>query len=70
FLAAGSRRAEGPLAELLPWWLEQAADWEAAAAAGAPASPPLQVDVSCQLFTGSSGSATHLAALVLRAAHA
>jgi hypothetical protein len=38
-------------AELLPWLLDQLHDWEAAAAAGAPTSPPLQPESHFRLFT-------------------
>jgi len=38
------RRSEGELADVLPWLADQAADWEAAAAAGAPSQPPLVPD--------------------------
>jgi hypothetical protein len=42
------RRLEGELADgVLPWLADQAADWEAAAAAGAPAQPPLTPDPRC-----------------------
>lgn len=41
------RRPEGDYAELLPWLLDQATDWEAAAAAGAAATPPLVPDTRC-----------------------
>lgn len=41
------RRTDGELADVLPWLAEQAQDWEAAAAAGAPAQPPLLPDTRC-----------------------
>ena len=39
----GSRRPEGPFAEVLPFAHDQAADWEAAAAADASGVPPPEV---------------------------
>ena len=41
--SAGSqpRRADGPYAELLPWLLEQVADWEVAATANVVGETPL-----------------------------
>lgn len=44
YIGSSIRRPEGELAELLPWLADQAADWEAAAAAGAPTTPPLTPD--------------------------
>jgi hypothetical protein len=41
------RRSDGELADVLPWLADQAADWEAAAAAGAPSQPPLAPDTRC-----------------------
>lgn len=39
----GSRRPEGPFAEVLPFAHDQAADWEAAAAADASGVPQPEV---------------------------
>ena len=55
-LYAGSqpRRADGPYAELLPWLLEQAADWDVAATANVVGDTPL-VRVSGTLVGRQTG---------------
>lgn len=40
FAASQPRRADGPFAELLPWLLDQAHDWEVAATANAAGDTP------------------------------
>ncbi|KAI3437911.1 hypothetical protein D9Q98_000356 [Chlorella vulgaris] len=61
---AGSqpRRADGDFAELLPWLVEQAQDWEAAATATCAGNAALtRAHPTTSLFTTTSGSAAHVA---------
>lgn len=51
------RRTDGELADVLPWLAEQAQDWEAAAAAGAPAQPPLLPDTRCACWRAPAAKA-------------
>ncbi|KAG2501874.1 hypothetical protein HYH03_000372 [Edaphochlamys debaryana] len=66
--AGGRRRSEGELGEALPWWFEQAQDFEAAAAAGSsqPGSGP--PDVTGRLFACDISGAAYSACLLLRSA--
>ncbi|PNW82237.1 hypothetical protein CHLRE_06g278126v5 [Chlamydomonas reinhardtii] len=64
----GGRRGEGEFAELVPWWFEQAQDFEAAAAAGSPPNGGVQPDVSGRLFSLDVSGAAYTACLLLRSA--
>ncbi|KIZ00357.1 hypothetical protein MNEG_7603 [Monoraphidium neglectum] len=70
FASSSPRRPEGEYEELLPWLLDQAADFEAAAAAGAPAAPPLLLESPprYRLFDASRGGCAGCARALLRAA--
>ncbi|WIA17648.1 hypothetical protein OEZ85_014453 [Tetradesmus obliquus] len=68
YVGASVRRPEGELAELLPWLADQAQDWEAAAAAGAPTTPPITPDTSYRLFTLEQGGAASCMRALLAAA--
>jgi hypothetical protein len=69
YMRSSPRRPEGPWEEVLPWWLEQAQDWEAAAAVGAQPMSSISPDpgrllpwavllqlVHCTLFVCGGGS--------------
>lgn len=67
-LCAGSqpRRADGPYAELLPWLLEQAADWDVAATANVTGETPLvRVSVWVRSRSASCGAVTTAGELYL-----
>jgi hypothetical protein len=76
YASASPRRAEGEYAELLPWLLDQASDFEAAAAAGAPTTPPLPPSPGApggtapryRLFSLERGGAASCGRALLRAA--
>ncbi|KAF6262749.1 hypothetical protein COO60DRAFT_1699160 [Scenedesmus sp. NREL 46B-D3] len=68
YVGSSARRPEGDLAELLPWLADQAQDWESAAAAGAPTTPPLTPDTSYRLFTLEQGGAASCMRALLAAA--
>uniref|UniRef100_A0A7S2VW20 Uncharacterized protein n=1 Tax=Chlamydomonas chlamydogama TaxID=225041 RepID=A0A7S2VW20_9CHLO len=70
YLQSPLRRPEGEYADILAWCVDQAHDWEAAAAAGAPTNPPIQVDAMYRLFTTDSCSAAFYAVAVLQAGEA
>jgi hypothetical protein len=52
----------------LPWWYDQLHDWEAAAAAGAPTTPPLQPETTFRLFTTDVSSPAFFARAAVKAA--
>jgi hypothetical protein len=64
------RRTEStqPYADLLPWWLDQLHDWESAAAAGAPTTPPLQPETTFRLFSTDVSSPAFFARAAAKAA--
>lgn len=62
------RRTDGDMADVLPWLAEQAQDWEAAAAAGAPAQPPLLPDTRYRMFDLERGGAPSCMQSLLAAA--
>ncbi|KAG2445175.1 hypothetical protein HYH02_008643 [Chlamydomonas schloesseri] len=62
------RRGEGEFADLVPWWFEQAQDFEAAAAAGSPPNGGVQPDVAGRLFALDAAGAAYTACLLLRSA--
>ncbi|GLC41058.1 hypothetical protein PLESTB_000948000 [Pleodorina starrii] len=64
--AGGRRRSEGEYGEMVPWWLEQAQDWEAAAAAGSPPQNPMQLELAGRLFTTDPAGAAYTTCLLLR----
>ncbi|KXZ52315.1 hypothetical protein GPECTOR_10g947 [Gonium pectorale] len=65
--AGGRRRSDGELGEMVPWWLEQVQDFEAAAASGS--SPgAVQPDVVGRLFATDTTGAAYTACLLLRSA--
>eukprot|EP00878_Enallax_costatus_P046625 GHUV01056863.1.p1 GENE.GHUV01056863.1~~GHUV01056863.1.p1 ORF type:complete len:446 (+),score=107.20 GHUV01056863.1:330-1667(+) len=57
YISSSLRRPEGDLADLLPWLADQAADWEAAAAAGATTTPPIVPDTRYRMFALDDGGA-------------
>eukprot|EP00879_Flechtneria_rotunda_P023522 GHRR01024884.1.p1 GENE.GHRR01024884.1~~GHRR01024884.1.p1 ORF type:complete len:956 (+),score=357.62 GHRR01024884.1:92-2959(+) len=68
YIISSLRRPEGDLAELLPWLADQAADWEQAAAAGAPTTPPIVPGPRYRMFdTDLGGAASCLRAIVAAA---
>ncbi|KAG2439532.1 hypothetical protein HXX76_004885 [Chlamydomonas incerta] len=64
----GGRRGEGEFAELVPWWFEQAQDFEAAAASGSPPNGGVQPDAAGRLFDLDVTGAAYTACLLLRSA--
>jgi hypothetical protein len=74
YATSSPRRPEGDYADLLPWLLDQTADFEAAAAAGAPTTPPLPSESPpsapprYRLFSVARGGCAGCARALLRAA--
>ncbi|GLI62983.1 hypothetical protein VaNZ11_005840 [Volvox africanus] len=63
---SGRRRRGGEYGEMAPWWLEQAHDFEAAAAAGSSAPGTVQPDVTGRLFLTDADGMAYTTCLLLR----